>query len=536
MTRPPGLTGTARLLRLAARGDRVLIPLSVVALALLVVGSARATIALYPDPQTALGPLQAALANPAVEALYGPITSRSLDSFATFKTVLLGAVFLALLACVVVRRHTRTDEEQGRVELVAATAVGRQAPLAAAVLLGSSAVIAAAATATLGGVAVGLDPAGSVALGTAWTVVGLTWVGITAVAAQLAQTSHGTTGLALGSLALSYLMRALGDVAPGDSPLRVLTWLSPVGWGEKVAPYGANRCWLIGPALVVFVALVTIAFAVQARRDLGSGVLPGRVGPARGRLRTTLALTLRLTRGTLLGWTLAFVVLGAVVGSLAENVSAFVDSPGTAALLRTVGGSEGAIIDTFFATELHAAAAAAAALGVGIVARMRVEESSLRVETLLATRVSRVRWALEHVVLAVIATAALMTTAAAVAGLLDAGRSGGGGASVARLAAAGLATAPAVWVCIGVATLIYGLAPRWTAAAWASLIAFSVVGEFGGLLGVPSALTALSPFAHLPMLPGGEFDRATAAALCTVALACSAVGLASLRRRDLPVG
>lgn len=275
---------------------------------------------------------------------------------------------------------------------------------------------------------------------------------------------------------------------------------------------------------------------VAERRDLGSGLLPTRVGPARGRLHSTAALTLRLARGTLVGWTVAFVVLGAVVGSLAGNMSAFLDSPDTADLLRRLGGSDGTMIDTFFATELHFAAAAAAALGVGFVARMRSDESSLRVEALLATGVSRVRWALEHVALAIVATAVLMTTVAAVAGLLDGTRIGSVGGSVARLAAAGLSTAPAAWVCIGVAMLIYGLAPRWTALAWAVLIAFFALGELGGLLGLPSALTALSPFAHLPTLPGGGFDVVAPAALCAVALACSAVGVAALRRRDLPVG
>ena len=47
----------------------------------------------------------------------------------------MGSVFVGLLAFAIVRRHTRVEEEDGRLELVGAGAVGRQAPLTAAVLL-----------------------------------------------------------------------------------------------------------------------------------------------------------------------------------------------------------------------------------------------------------------------------------------------------------------------------------------------------------------------------------------------------------------
>lgn len=530
-----GLSGTGPLLRLAARRDRVLIPVSAVALVFVVAGSAQATVALYPDETAALAPLRALVANPSLRALYGPIASESLDSLATFKTILIGAVFLCLLAYVVVRRHTRTEEEEGRLELLGAGAIGRRAPLAAAVLLGTVAVLTTALLTAVGAIAAGLDRTGSVALGVSWVVMGLTWVGVTAVAAQLTETARGTAGFALGALALAYLMRALGDVAADDSPLRLLTWLSPLGWGEKVAPYGANRFWLLWVGLVAYAALLVLAFVLQGRRDLGAGILPSRVGPARGNLSSSLGLMLRLARATLVGWFVAFVVLGAVVGSLAGNVQSFVDSPETADLLRKMGGGAGSIVDTFFATEIHVAAVAAAALGISLVTRMRTEETGGRAETVLAAGVPRWRWAVEHVLVGVAATVGLMVCLGVVAGVMDAGRTGDAGASIGRLTGAGLSTLPAVWVCIGVATVLFGLTPRFTGVAWAVLIAFFALGEFGDLLGLPAVVSGLSPFAHLPALPGGEVAVGTAVVLVVVAVGCAALGLAGLRQRDLPV-
>ena len=192
--RSAGLTGTPSLLRLAMRRDRVLVPVSAVALAGFVAMSAEATFRLFPDLAAAQESMASTLANPALVAMYGPISSLGIDSIATFKSVLLGAVFLALLAYVVVRRHTRTEEEAGRLELLGAGVVGRRAALGAAVLLGTGAVVLTVALTVLWSVAVGLDAAGSVALGVSWLVMGLSWVGVTAVAAQLTSSARGTAG------------------------------------------------------------------------------------------------------------------------------------------------------------------------------------------------------------------------------------------------------------------------------------------------------------------------------------------------------
>ena len=48
---------------------------------------------------------------------------------------MMGSLATAFLAFALVRRHTRSEEEDGRLELLAAGVVGRRAPLAAAVTL-----------------------------------------------------------------------------------------------------------------------------------------------------------------------------------------------------------------------------------------------------------------------------------------------------------------------------------------------------------------------------------------------------------------
>lgn len=526
--------GTGSLVRLASRRDRVLIPVSVLALVAFAAGSAQATIGLYPSLASALEIIRPLVDNPAVVALYGPMTSLTLDSFAVFKTVLLGGVFVCLLAYIVVRRHTRTEEESGRLELLGAGAIERRTPLTAAILLGTTTVVATAALTAGSLAAVGLDGRGSVAFGVCWLVMGLSWVGITAVAAQLTETTRGTAAISLGALGAAFLLRALGDTAGSDNPARFLTWLSPLGWGQKTSPYGENQLWPFWIGLAAFALLVALAYRLQERRDLGAGLLPSRPGPSRTSMRTVGALTTRLARGTLIGWAVSALVIGAVVGSIASNLESLTSSDTTMELLRKLSGAGGqvALIDTFFTTELHIIAFAVTAMGISLVTRLRTEETSLRAEVLLTTT-SRIRWAVSHLVLAFVSTAVVMALVGLVAAVADGERSGGVGASVGRLVPAALVTVPAIWVTVAVALLLVGWVPRLTGLAWAALITFLLLSELVPVLGLPAWMMNLSPFGHVPSMPAEDGRVLPLVLLTVVAAAVAAAGLVGVRRRDI---
>ena len=277
------LAGYSHLLRLAWRRDRILIPSSVLGLVLLSVGSAQATLALYPTDESASAGLAGVVSNPSVIALYGPVGSNTADALAVFKTVMMGAFLTAVLGFVVVRRHTRTEEDEGRLELLGAGVVGRWSALAAAVTLGTVAVVAASVLSGIGLAALGMDPLGSVAFAVSWLTAGLAMVGVSAVAVQLASTTRGAAGLGFGFLGAMFALRALADSADSGTFVHGLGWLSPLGWAGRVEAYGANRTWLLLPGLLTLAVGIGVAVVLLDRRDLGAGLLPVRNGPAAGR-------------------------------------------------------------------------------------------------------------------------------------------------------------------------------------------------------------------------------------------------------------
>jgi ABC-2 type transport system permease protein len=536
--------GTGSLLRLAWRRDRWVVTASVAALVLTAYSSMAATLDLYPTDAEAAAGARVLADNPSITALYGPLPSLTAAAVGVLKTIMLGSLFTAFLAFALVRRHTRTEEEEGRFELVAGGVVGRRAPLAAAVLLATAAVLATGALSALSLVGTGVDATGSLALGVVEVVAGLVMVGITAVACQLTSTARGAGGLALTTLLLAFVVRAVADTSSSTSdtssagtPGRTsggpdLAYASFLGWAERVSPFGENRLWLVLPAVATLAALLVVADVLLQRRDLGSGLWAARPGPSHASplLGTPLGLAWRLQRGALVGWTTGYAVLGLVVGSIARSVDQIASSPGIEEMFRKLSGGRGTLLEVFFGTEIRFLAVGAAAYGIATSLRLRAEEAGGRAEVALATKVSRGRWLSGHVLVAVLGSLWLLVVMG-----LSAGLSGGAvsDVGVSQVLPAALATAPAVLVCVALTVMLFGLVPLWTSAAWGLLAAFVLIGELGPLVSLPGWAMGLSPFDHLGSLPGGDADVAGLTGLLLLALAAGATGYAAFRRRDL---
>ena len=282
------LAGFSHLLRLAWRRDRILVPSSVLGLVVLSVGSAQATLALYPDDASAAAGLAGILTNPSVIAMYGPLASQTADALAVFKTVMMGAFLIAVLGFVVVRRHTRTEEDEGRLELLGSGVVGRWSPLAAAVTLATVAVVAASALSAAGLAALGLDAGRQRGLrGRRGSRPGWRPSGSAPWPCSSRPRPRGAAGLGFGFLAATYALRAVADSADAGTVTHALGWLSPLGWAGRVEAYGANRQWVLA------------ARAGHARR--GRGHRRGDARPARpGGRRSSRPATVRRRAGRLL--------------------------------------------------------------------------------------------------------------------------------------------------------------------------------------------------------------------------------------------
>jgi ABC-2 type transport system permease protein len=527
------LTGTPALVRLALRRDRIMLPVWIAVFVMIAGSSSAAAGGLYPTPQSRIEAAAGMNATPSLVALYGRIyDTGSLGQLAMWKLSGFGAALVALLAIIVVVRHTRGEEENGRLELVGSAVVGRRAPLTAAMLLalGTNLLLALLTAATLS--ASGLPTAGSVAFGLAWGATGLAFSGVAAVAAQLSESARSAISLSVALLGVTYVLRAIGDTATPGGPTWA-SWLSPIGWEQQTRAFAHERWWVLLLLVVFWVVTSAGGFWLAGRRDLGAGILPDRPGPAHAGalLGSPLGLAWRLQRGTFYGWLIAFALLGFVLGNIATNLGSMLDSAQVQDFIRKLGGQTG-LTDAFLATELSFCGVFASAYGVQAATRLRVEEEARRAEPLLATAVGRIQWAMSHLVVAFGGTALLLLAGGTTAGISYAVATGDAG-QLGRVFLAALVQLPATWVLTGIVAAVFGLAPRAVVAGWAALVAFLLLGELGPLLSLNHWVMDLSPFAHTPRLPGTAFHAAPLVWLLLLAVGLLTAGLVGVRRRDL---
>jgi ABC-2 type transport system permease protein len=530
-----GLAGTGELARLAFRRDRIALPAGVYVITALVAGTAYTFRKLYP---TAAG--RAALAaaggtNAALRFLYGRIDGSSLGSLTAWRYGMWAGIFAALMAIFIVIRHTRSDEEAGRLELVGSAAVGRQAALAAGMATAAAASVAVAVLLAIALPLVRLPAAGSVALALSIGCCGLAFTGIAAVAAQLTASARAARGIALGALGVAFVLRGVGDAAGAAGP----GWLSstsPLGWVQFSRPFAGERWWVLALPLAVFAAGSALAFALAARRDLDAGLLPDRPGraTASGFLRGPFGLAWRLQRGALLGWAVGYAFTFAASGAAAQGIGQLLGTSGALERAITRLGGQAALTNAYLAAIMQLAGLVAAAYAVSVILRLRTEETGDRAEPVLATATGRVRWALSHIAVAVGGAALLLAVAGVAAGLAYGLRAGSAGSQVATMLGAALGQLPSVLVLAGVAVAFFGFWPGASVAgAWAAVGLVVALALFGQVLQLSHWVLDVSPFTHAPRLPGGTVSAAPLLWLGLVAVAFTAAGLAALRRRDV---
>ena len=524
-------SGTGSLVRLGLRLDRVRLPVWVVVLTILPAGTAANYKSLYPTERS-LQEVSGVLTNPSLVALNGPLFKVSLGALTAWKIGVTELILIALVAVFTVVRHSRAEEEAGRLELLGATVVGRYAALTAALVLAGGTAVVSGLLITLGMIGTGLPAAGAVAMGLEMAVTGLAFAAVAGVAAQLTESARAASGIAIAVLGGAYLLRAVGDTGP-----TWVSWLSPVGWAMRVRPYATERWWVLLLPLALVCGCTAAAYRLVGHRDLGAGMVAQRPGPASAApsLAGPLGLAWRLQRGLLLAWVVGLALGGAVMGGAAHGLATsgtFTDNQQLMDMLARLGGPKG-IVEAYLAAIFGIIGITATAYTVQATLRMRAEETSGRLEPLLTTRTGRLRWAAGHLLFALLGTALLLAVAGVSAGLAYGAQAHDIGGQVPRMLGDALVQLPATWVLAGLGVALFGLLPRLVAVTWAGLIACFLLLEVGALLGLSQWLVDASPFAHVPKLPGSAFTVTPLLWLLAVAAALFAGGLAGFRRRDI---
>jgi ABC-2 type transport system permease protein len=523
------LAGTATMIRFAARRERVRVPVYLLVMVALIASTAAQSDSLYATAADRAEYASTVDGNPGLIALVGPAYDlMSVGGDTAWQWGGIGAICAALMSMFIVGRHTRGEEQSGRSELLRANVLGRRAPIAATLAIVTAVNVLLAVVVALSLVGLDQPAAGSFALGASLGGAGLLFAGVALVAAQVNQSTGGAYGIVGAVLGGSYLLRAAGDVGDGT-----LSWLSPIGWAQSMRPFAGERWWPLVLLIAGAAVLSLVAFALLERRDDGAGLVAPRPGPARASrvLASPFGFPVRLLRGALIGWAIGLFLAGVSLGLTGQDIQSLLgDSEEVDKLYMQTSGS---LVDNYLAVSLSSMALIGTAFAIQAMLRMRSEESGGRAESLLATALSRPRWAAGHLAVAVGGSVLILAALGVGAGAADAIASNDA-ARLPLLVGSAVALAPAVWVLAGAALALVGLLPRAALAAWGVLGACFLLLYLGPLLSLPDWVLDISPFTHVPLLPAADLDVVPLLVLSGVAVALAAVGVVGLRRRDVP--
>ena len=528
--------GLRTLIKLASHRDRVMLPVWIYALLATVGSTAYSLKKLYPA-QSDRDKLATSIGtNPSLRALYGPLyDTHSLGALTAWRTLGFGGLLIGIMVVLLITRHTRAEEESGRLELLGSGAVGRNAPLSAALVIAVGAGFGIGLLAAVVMLAMGQSAGGAFAFGACLFAAAVAFAGTQAVAVQLTETGRAANGIGALVLGVAYLLRTVGDAAGSSGGAGWVAWLSPFGWIERVHPWAGNRWWVVGVALAAGVVAAGVGYRVQSARDLGSGLLPQRPGPAGAGpgLRGVFGLGRRLQQPALLGWMAGIFVFGIVMGSIAKGIDQLLnDNRQVEKIIGRYGGVQG-LTDSYLATAVSFIGMAAAFYAVQAVLRLRGEETSGRAEPVLSGSTGRLAWAGSHLVFPAVGSALVMAAGGLGVGIGAGAVLGDFRGWVGRMVRSGLITTPALWIIAAAAVALFGLVPKWTPGAYGVFGVMVFIAYLGPLIDAGQWFLDLTPYTHIPKIPGGVFHWTPLVWMTAISLVLTAAGLAGLRRRDV---
>jgi polyether ionophore transport system permease protein len=470
--------------------------------------------------------------NDALRLFYGyPYEVSAVSGYTAWRvggTLSIVAAAYGILAAV---RATRTEEEAGRSEVVLAGTVGRERVyMAALAAIGAGTLILWLAE-FAGFVAGGLPVGGSAYLALATVAVVPVFVGMGALASQLAPTRRLALSIGAASVGLFWLLRVISDTWPAGAWLR---WLTPLGWAELLRPFTGPKPAVLLLFVAASVPLLWLVSAMVRKRDIGTGVLPARdtARPRLGLLSSPTALALRMERATLAVWMIGVTVFAAILGMISTSISTAGISTNFQNELAKLGSGSIVTPSGYLSFVFIIFILGVCLFVCGQVGAARQEEAEQRIETLLALPVGRTGWLGGRLAVAAAGAAVLSLLAGVVTWL--------GAASqnvhvpLPRLLEAGANCLPAALLFLGLSTLAYAVVPRASTAISYGLVGMAFLWYLvGALAGLPKWVVDLTPFQHIGLVPTQAFRPGDAAIMVAVGVGAALGGLLVFRRRDL---
>lgn len=527
------VSGFGRYFRFIVRRERIISSMWIVIMVLFTTGVA----AMYPGLFAGTEEIMAMaemLRSPAMVGMMGPVYGlEGLNTAILFSETMSCWMMIAIAVMNIffINRHTRVDEELGRLEMLRALPIGRLAGAKSAMMGAFVLNFVIALLTAVSIIAVNVDGTttiGAFAYAFTISVIGFLFAAVTLLMAQLFSTSRGSAGGAFLILGILYVLRALGDVSEN-----ILSYISPMGLGLRTFAFFENNFQYIGIIFAESLVISWLAYLICTKRDMGQGVFSARKGKANASrfLKSPFGLAWRLTRNGVLVWCLAIFICGALYGSFLGDIESFVSKNDMYRQLVEAGyGVTASMTENFIALLYCIISLLSAVPIINLANKIHNEEKHGRLEPVLARSVGRVKMFVCYIVIAAVESAAVLFCGAMGLYLASANT---GLVSFETLLKAAMVYLPALWVMMGISVLLVGILPKLTVLNWVVYAYSFAAVYFGRLFDMPEWSIKITPFGNVPQLPVQEFNLIPLIVLTLIAVVLTAGGIIAFSRRDI---
>lgn len=523
---------TGRLFRFTLKKEWLKILLWLLGAAFYVVLGIFAFVEVYGDPSERQA-MAVAMENPAMQALFGRLIGAddyTIGAMYSQTMSLIGYVIFAIMSILLITRNTRSEEEEGILEMIQALPTGRLAHTTSAILMllltnVLLAVVSSSLLLAYGDSSITLE--GAILTGLSYGTIGMIFGSVTLVTAQFSSNARGTMMLAFGVLGLSYMMRIVGD-----SGFELLSWFSPLGLIYGTEAFVSNNWFPIWIGLALSLSLIALALWLKNRRDMGAGLLPDRAGKkhASAFLKTLFGFVFKLMKTPLIVWAMAMLLLGVSYGSVIGDVEGMLEGNEIVAQIIATDPSLN-ITDQFISTILGVLAMAATIPALQVMLKLRGEEKRHRMEKVIASAHSR--YSVFWVFILLSALSALVFQLLQSLAFGGSAFAAGYDLALLDIILASLGYIPAIFLMIGVASVLIGWLPKLTSLIWLYLFFAFVIFYFGGLFDIPNLVNSLSPYYHIPEQPTENWNWTVTIVIQGLAVLFMLAGSVGFSRRDI---
>lgn len=487
---------------------------------------------MYPT-QEARDTFLTVLQNPAMMAMFGK--GYGLDNYnygafyAHMMYVWLG-LFNGIMAIMIVSKHLRAEEEEGRYEMVRSFPVGRNANLLASmivmVITFTAFVILKVISYSIVNV-VSIDFAGTINFSIGLALFGLFFSVLTAAFAQVFQSNRSVMGFGFTALIGLYILFSIGILSSD-----LLLWLSPFQWMVHSQALVNNVYWPLLILLGVSIGIGILALYLSSIRDLDAGLLKqkSKVHKTRKFVKRPLGFIILLSKSLIIWWLISLFVLGASYGSIFGDIESFVS--GNDMLINLIPENDDYPLAVLFMGFIVTVMAIVSTIPALLISnKISTEEQKGRMEIQFSHSISKLEIVISHLIVAIVtAVSALFVSAlglfVASYGVME------DPIPFSIMLGAHFAYLPAILFFLGFSIMMAGFLPRKMWIVWSYLGLSFFLTYMGQIIGVNETARKLSPFEFAPNIPVDDMNWVVQLIIMIIAIVLGYIGLRRYQKRN----